>query len=101
MNADLVDLYEKYAAYVGRLHEELDRAVGQWLPAESRTALLDQSDFLQVWDRWGETAGLQEFWRSRFEQGYDAGAAAFRDRLVAALAPVDNTSPSLVARRAA
>ena len=82
---DLESLYGKYVDYVTCLHAELDRVAGVPVSPEYRAPLLSCDDFCRTWQQWGNTKGLQEVWRQRFELGYHQAAADLRARLEAAI----------------
>ncbi len=84
MTTDLVSLYDKYAEYVTRLHDDLDRT-GQCVSPDNRVELLSYEDFCRVWRRWGRIEGLQDTWRREFDLGYDRAAIELSARLEAAL----------------
>lgn len=85
MALDLACLYGKFVEYVTCLHKDLDDTVSQRIPPEYRAQLLSYEDFRYMWRRWGDTEGLQETWRRRFEQGYYQAALDLSRRVDAAL----------------
>lgn len=87
MSTDLPVLYAKYVAYVKRLQEDFVLHVGADVAPAYRPQILGLTEFLQVWDAWGNASGAQEMWRQRFESGYDVAAKATTERLRAALCP--------------
>ena len=91
MASNLGPVYEKYVAYVTCLQTDLDRTVGSLVPPDYRAQVLSYEDFCRTWQRWGNTAGVQETWRSRFDLGYDRVAADLCERLESALASKGRT----------
>ncbi len=84
MTNDLESLYDKYADYVRRLHDDLART-GQSVSPDDGLELLCYEDFCRAWRRWGKTEGLQDTWRREFDLGYDRAALELSARLDAAL----------------
>ena len=84
MTTDLVSLYDKYANYVTCMHNDLDRT-GQCLSRDNRVQRLSYEDFCRVWQRWGNTPGLQDTWRREFDLGYDRAVLDLSERLESAL----------------
>jgi hypothetical protein len=94
MTTDLAALYEKYVTYVKRLQEDFSLHVGPDVVPRYRPQLLSIDDFLRVWHAWGNSSGVQEMWRQRFERGYDAVGREFSERLRAALCRADSSTAS-------
>jgi hypothetical protein len=101
MADDLVSLYSKFVDYVTCLHRDLDRGVGRLIPPEHRARLLSYDEFCRMWYRWGNTEGLQQVWRRRFDSGYHQVALDLHKRLDAAVGCQNSAASHPVTREAA
>ncbi len=81
---ELEQLYHLYCSYTGRLNAAVD-CQGMRIPD---LKAVTYPEFQAIWSSISELQ--QEFWRQRFEAGYEDVAEAQRRRLVAAFA--SNTS---------
>ena len=85
MEMTIESLYEKYAAYVRKLHQNLDAIRDPSIPEPDRPSLLSLEDFCVMWERWGRQDGLQERWLHRFVTGYERDVAETKERLAQVL----------------
>ena len=82
MDVNLRHLYDQYLIYFQEMQADLERQLGTDLNPRYRPVHLSFYAFQKTWDRWGDQ-GDQDYWRCRFERGYQVWARETIERLKA------------------
>ena len=70
MTLDLPRIFQQYVAYYSGFRVRFDELFAPTLSQRLRAPLMTYEQFTVAWNRWCDQ-GLEQYWRERFEKGYE------------------------------
>lgn len=70
MTLDLPRIFQQYVAYYSGFRVRFDELFTPRLSERLRAPLMSYEEFTVAWNRWCDQ-GQEEYWRERFEKGYE------------------------------